>query len=195
MAETQTSEHVSDETRDQKYFASDETRYQEYFAQYRHLNGHMIQIPALSVTLTGAFWYAAIIVGTYGERLTPEAESMVRFALMIFAGVSNLALVFIAIRIRGVMQGYQKGLKAMSPDWPNSSNARMMGFVDYSIISIYSVLLLTAAFFSVAGAFVLFWGRTGYPLCIGILSTVTVTAILLFMSWALPRWAHSENKE
>lgn len=75
------------------------TCYKENFAQFRHLNEQMNKIPPFAVTLTGGFWYIAVIVSNYGEGLTGTSEALARFALMIFSGIANLALILIAVRI------------------------------------------------------------------------------------------------
>jgi hypothetical protein len=149
----------------------------------------MNRIPPLAVTLTGGFWYVAVIVSQYGDGLSAANEALARFALMIFAGIADLALILIAVRIRGVMMGYQVKLSAFAPsEWPVSSNEKILGFIDYSMISIYIVLMLAGSTLSFVGAFVLHWDGTGSPLWQGIVGTALIILTLLFLSWGIPRW-------
>src|SRR5690606_10194529 len=64
-----------------------QTVFQQNFEQFRHLNAQMNRIPAFAVTLTGGFWYVAVVVESYGQSLDPMREQLARWALMIFAGL------------------------------------------------------------------------------------------------------------
>ena len=169
--------------------------YRENFAQFRHLNEQMNKIPPLAVTLTGGFWYVAVIVKNYGAGLSTETEALARFSLMVFSGVANLALILIAIRIRGVMMGYQNKLRDFAEtEWPQSSNEKFLGFVDYSMISIYAVLMLAGACLSFAGAYILHWRATALPDWLGIVGPILVILFLFLLSWRLPRWLMHSTK-
>lgn len=74
--------------------------FDQNFQQFRHLNDQMNRLPAFAVTLTGGFWYMALVVANYGRALGPVEESLARWGLMIFAGLCDLTLACIAIRVR-----------------------------------------------------------------------------------------------
>lgn len=184
-----------DQTPSQRSDPQRQAIFEQFFAQYRHLNEQMNKIPTLAVTLTGGFWYVAVIVKDYGDGLSAETQALARFALMIFAGIANIALILIATRIRGVMSGYQDKLQAYAgSDWPSSFNQKLFfNRVDYSMISIYVSLMLAGAVLSIVGAFLLHWEATGLNIWKGIVGFAAALVLLFFFSWGLPKWLTRSN--
>ena len=62
---------------DGERFEHAKAAFEQNFAQFRHLNDQMNRIPAFAVTLTGGFWYVAV-VSSYGQALGPVREHLAR---------------------------------------------------------------------------------------------------------------------
>lgn len=161
--------------------------FEQNFAQFRHLNDQMNRIPAFAVTLTGGFWYVAV-VSEYGQALGPMREHLARFALMLFAGLCDFALVCIAIRVRDVMADYLDRVRRFEGEWWSERPPSLPLFKDYSMISMYSVLIIAGAVLSWLGAFVLFWPSDHLSPWWGVLSLVSAVGATLTMAYSLPRW-------
>ena len=76
---------------------------------------------------------------------------------MLFAGLCDLALVCIASRIRDVMADYLNRVRRFEGEWWSERTPSLPLFKDYSMISMYSVLIIAGALLSWVGAFLLFW--------------------------------------
>lgn len=161
--------------------------FDQNFAQFRHLNDQMNRIPAFAVTLTGGFWYIAV-VSDYGQALGPFREQLARFALMLFAGLCDFALVCIAIRVRDVMADYLDRVRRFEGRWWSERTPSLPIFKDYSMISMYSILIIAGAILSRVGAFVLFWPSDRLSYWWGILSLACALVVSVTMSYLLPRW-------
>lgn len=161
--------------------------FQQNFEQFRHLNAQMNRIPAFAVTLTAGFWYVAVVVENYGQSLDPTREQLARWALMIFAGLCNFALVSIAIRIRDVMDDYLNRVRRFEGTWWTERTPSLPWFRDYSMISMYSVLIIAGGVLSWVGAFVLFWPTETIQVWWGMLSVIAVVATVLLFAYRIPR--------
>ena len=161
--------------------------FEQNFAQFRHLNDQMNRIPAFAVTLTGGFWYVAV-VSDYGHALGPVREHLARFSLMLFAGICNFALVCIAIRVRDVMSDYLDRVRRFEGEWWSERTPSLPIFRDYSMISMYSVLIIAGALLSWGGAFALFWPYDHLSYWWGILCIVCALAVSVSLAYLLPRW-------
>lgn len=165
----------------------DRAIFEQSFAQYRTLNEQLNRIPPFAVTLTGGFWYIAVVIKSYGS-LGPGYESLARFCLMMFAGICNLMLVFIAIRVRDVMRAYEVPLKAYAGvAWPGTSWGRVPFLGDYSMIGMYCTLILGGAILSFVAAFVLFWKGTQQPWPVAIFGCLAAAIIMLCGYVLLPK--------
>lgn len=170
-------------------FERDKVCFEQNFEQYRHLNAQMNGIPPISVTLTGGFWYGAVIVEDYGAGLGANWECLARFSLLIFAAVANLTLIFIAIRVRDVMKAYQAKLKQFAgTNYPDTDNGSMPWFGDYSMITMYGVLMLTGAAMSFVAAFVFYWPSSVAPMWAGVAMVFGFLSVVLLLSMVLPKW-------
>lgn len=134
-------------------FEREKLCYVQNFEQARSLNTQMNRVPVLSMTLTGGLWF--------GAALTENVDNVIQFALLLFAGICNLALILTAFRIRDVMQSYLEKVSqfhkpmfvAGHPKNPKLGEK----FGGYSMISTYSVLMFMAAVLSIIGAFFFYW--------------------------------------
>ena len=122
--------------------------YEQNFLQFRNLNDQMNRVPTIAVTLTGGLWY--------GAAIAQGVDTLVRFGLLIFAGISNIALILSAYRIRDVMTGYLEKIEEYNPasyvgGRPVRPTLPRLG--NYAMISIYSALMGIAAILSFIGAF------------------------------------------
>jgi hypothetical protein len=133
-------------------FEREKVCYEQNFQQARSLNSQMNQVPVLAMTLTGGLWFAAGVT----ENLYCE----IRFGLLLFAGLCNIALILAAIRIRDVFRSYLERTKQFRPDSfvsgkPKYPKVPQLG--DYSMITIYCVLMAIGSVLSFVGALVFYW--------------------------------------
>ena len=154
----------------------EQTCYVQNFEQARNLNGQMNNVPVLAMTLTGGLWFAAGVT----ENITSE----IRFLLLLFAGLCNLALILATIRIRDVFHSYLEKIEAFHPasfasGKPRNPKAAMLG--DYSMISIYCALMIVAAFFSFYAALVFYWPFMMANWIGGIVLIVVLAIFYLFL--------------
>ncbi len=153
--------------------------YEQNCESARSVNKQMNQVPLLAMTLTGGLWFAA------GLQISLDKE--IRFGLLLFAGLCNLALVLAAIRIRDVFQSYIDRMEEFYPPaFPGGKprKPRLPWLGNYSMISIYCVLIVVAGLMSFAGAFSFYWPFDFNRWCIALpmLLFLTVTTHpLLFL--------------
>lgn len=173
---------------DAHHFEHAKVVFEQNFAQFRHLNEQMNRIPPFAVTLTGGFWYVAVAVGNKAAHGV-ELDALARFALMIFAGICDFALVGIAIRVRDVMSIYQRRIdRFQGTAWSDRKQDLGSRFPEYSMISMYSILMVAGGVLSWVGAFTLFrperlltaWQGTG--------AVALALAVILLASYMVPRW-------
>lgn len=137
---------------DEQTFNRKRVCYEQNFQQARSLNDQMNRLPALAITLTGGLWF--------GASLTQNIDTAIRFGLLFFAGVCNLALVLAAVRIRDVLESYLEQIRAFDPESfasgrPDKPRLGKLG--SYSMIGVYASLLIIGAVLSFAGAFGFYW--------------------------------------
>jgi hypothetical protein len=135
-------------TKDEKSAAC----YSENFQQFRALNSQMNQVPVLAMTLTGGLWF--------GAGMKEGLDTEIRFALFMLAGFGNIALTLIVVRVRDVLESYLDKIKAFHPESfasgvPQRPRAPRLG--SYSMITIFSTVMLLAAVFSFVVAFWKYW--------------------------------------
>jgi hypothetical protein len=126
--------------------------YEQNFQQARSLNLQMNQVPVLAMTLTGGLWF--------GAGVAKDLPIEIRFALLLFAGLCNLALILAILRIRDVLESYLEKIQAFyeagfASGRPKNPKIPWLG--GYSMISIYCTLMLIGAVFSIFGAFWKYW--------------------------------------
>ncbi|KQP48184.1 hypothetical protein ASF31_02270 [Brevundimonas sp. Leaf280] len=165
----------------------DKVVFEQLFTQYRTLNEQLNRIPPFAVTLTGGFWYIAVVIKSYGA-LGPGYESLARFCLMMFACMCNVMLVLIAIRVRDVMRAYETPLSAYAAsEWPKTGRGRVPFLGDYSMIGMYCTLILGGALLSFVAAWVLYWSATGQPVRNGVIGCLAAVVALFLGYVYLPR--------
>lgn len=155
-------------------FEREKVCYEQNFQQARSLNSQMNQVPVLAMTLTGGLWFAAGIT----ENLYPE----IRFALLLFAGFCNIALILAALRIRDVFHSYLEHIESFHPGSfasgkPKDPKAPQLG--DYSMITIYCALMAIGSLLSFVGALGFYWPFS-FEKWIGVVALiVTIGALYL----------------
>ncbi len=105
------------------------------FEQFRNLNAQMNHVPALAMTLTGGLWF--------GAGATENLDIEIRFALLMLAGFSNLALILIVYRIRDVLESYLERIETFHPPsfaGGTPQNPWLSWFGGSSMITIFSPL-------------------------------------------------------
>lgn len=161
-------------------FEREKLCYEQNFEQFRALNAQMNRIPAFSVTLTGGLWFGAGLIQN-------NLDSTIRFALLLYAGLSNLALIAISYRIRDVMSAYQSKLRGFRSDsyvsGDGSSGGGPSSGTSYGMINIYCMLMLIASSLSFFGAVFLHWPHLLNELLrvvTGIVCVLLLTVTLLY---------------
>jgi hypothetical protein len=147
--------------------------YEQNFAQFRSLNEQMNRVPTIAVTLTGGLWF--------GAALTKDMETTTRFALLIFAGLANVALGLSCLRIRDVMQSYLEKIRTFyEPGFASGRPERptLGRFGGYSMIVTYTLLMGSAAVLSWMGAFSFYWPFPRFSAWWG----VAIFAVLLLLA-------------
>ena len=137
---------------EEEEFSRKKVCYEQNFLHARSLNEQMNRIPTLAITLTGGLWY--------GASLTQGVDTAIRFGLLLLAGVCDLALVLTSIRIRDVLASYLEQVKKFDPESYASgrpSKPKLGALGNYSMITVYSVLMVIVASLSFSGAIVFYW--------------------------------------
>ncbi len=155
-------------------FEREKICYEQNFEQARSLNSQMNQVPTLAMTLTGGLWFAA--------GVTEDLNTHIRFGLLLFAGLCNIALILAAFRIRDVFHSYLERIKQFHPPSfasakPDSPKVRRLG--DYSMISIYCAVMGAGSLMSFAGAFWFYWPFL-FERCVGLGSLAMVLIVVYF---------------
>lgn len=149
--------------------------YEQNCAQARSLNTQMNHVPVLAMTLTGGLWF--------GAGVTENLDLEIRFALLIFAGLCNIALVLTVLRIRDVLESYLEKIEQFHPQsfaGGRPSNPKVPWLGSYSMISIYAALMLSGALFSFIGAFWKYW-PFDLPSYIGVLIVMALLGALYLL--------------
>lgn len=102
--------------------------YEQRCEDFRSLNGFLWQSPLIIMTLTGGLWFA---VASFA--LSDTARSM----LLIFAGLANLLMIGALIRLRWVMRGVLRDIRAYDGLHAVGGN--------FIIVGIFSALLALTA--------------------------------------------------
>lgn len=102
--------------------------YEQRCQDFRSLNGILWQSPLIIMSLTGGLWFA---VASFA--LSESGRTM----LLIFAGLANVLMIGALIRLRFVMQGVLRDIRAYD------SKHAVGG--SYIIVGIFSVLLAMTA--------------------------------------------------
>lgn len=148
--------------------------YEQNFEQARSLNVQMNQVPALAMTLTGGLWF--------GAGVTKNLYPQIRFGLLLFAGFCNIALILAALRIRDVFHSYLERIKEFHPasfasGKPKNPKVPQLG--DYSMISIYCVLMAIGGLLSFIGALGFYWPFKFTP-WFGLVALIAILVLLYF---------------
>lgn len=149
--------------------------YEQNFEQARSLNTQMNQVPVLAMTLTGGLWFGAGVT----DNLDPE----IRFALLLFACLCNIALILAILRIRDVFESYLEKIKefnssSFASGRPENPKIRRLG--SYSMVSIYCVLMGIGSILSFFGAFFTHWPFQ-IPFWIGVITFLIGLAFIYFI--------------
>ncbi|MEL6364113.1 MAG: hypothetical protein AAFR11_04660 [Pseudomonadota bacterium] len=178
-------------TTDEEYrneFERKKAVFNQICEQFRHLNAQMNRVPPFAVTVTGGVWYAAIVVDDYGGAMNdPSLEALARSALMIFAAFANFSLILIAIRIRDVMKGYLDRMAEYGGEEWAVVPTSLHWFRDYSMISLYAIMILAGGFLSLAAACLL-WPNESYHGGFGIAFVAILFFTVFWLARRLPKW-------
>jgi hypothetical protein len=133
-------------------FERDRVTYEQNCAFARNLNDQMNRMPTIAVTVTGGLWF--------GAGIAEGLQDSIRFALLLFAGIVNLALILAIFRVRDVYQSHLEKMKEFHPPGfvPSQPKKPRLGrFGGYSMVTVYAILMSIACILSFAGAFGFYW--------------------------------------
>lgn len=160
---------------DEQKFTREKTAFEHNASQMRALNDQMSRVPTASITITGGLWFAAAQV--------QSTETSIKFWILLFACVANIALILAAIRVRDVLQSYIEVIERFAPGQFGRGvpKSPILGkFVSYSMIFIYCSLMAAAAVMSLIGAILFYWPANQQSVAfIGILLVVAFVLLLL----------------
>lgn len=120
----------------QRSFEREKVIFEQDCQDFRSLNGIMWQVPVIVSTLTGGLWFGVTKIGD---------EPFIASSLFLLAAVANVAFVVVLWRLRrGVMEPLLERIRAFQGR--SGTTGRR-----YTVISVFSGLLLFSATISVAG--------------------------------------------
>ena len=155
-------------------FEKSRVTYEQNCAFARNLNDHMNRMPTIAITVTGGLWF--------GAGIAEGLQEAIRFALLLFSGVANLALILAIFRVRDV---YQSHLEKMYEFYPSGfvpgrpEKPRLGRFGGYSMVTVYAVLMTIACILSFAGAFGFYWPLNSISPWAGFLIAAVVLIIIM----------------
>lgn len=157
-------------------FEREKICYEQNFEQARALNEQMNRVPILSITLTSGLWFGAALT-------TQTIAAEIRFALLLFAGIANFALILVAYRIRDVFESYLEKIKTFhEPSYVRGqpTKPKLGWFGSYAMITVYCILMGFAGSMSLIGAFFFYWPFTSYSWH-AFAATIVALIVILFV--------------
>lgn len=115
------------------------TAFEQNHASFRSLNQQMWQIPLISMTLTGGLWFGVSRV---------EDFPLFQLALLFLAFAGNVALFFIILRLRFVMEKHLTWLEETYPAGYVSAKGTRWYNKPFLVRSLFQLMLMLAAFLS-----------------------------------------------
>ena len=167
-----------------KNFEREKLVYEQNYEQLRAVNAHMNNIPLMSMTITGALWFA---IG-----IKELAHDEIRFMILILSAYFNLALIFALHRVRDIFQSYLEIIEAFHPSQKKQGKpkeAKLKFMKGYSMVTIYSVMMFSAAVSAMIVAFSFYWKfKISIYLGGGIVSLPLIYLIFLKLTAKLMAW-------
>lgn len=162
-----------------KKFEREKLCYEQNFLQARALNSQMVQIPIVSITLTGGLWYGGVAITGI-----PELAS---FGLLFLAFLTNLSLILSTFRVRQVFKCYLDKIEEFCPTSfvngkPNAAKRPLLQ--DNSMASLLCFQLFLAALFSAFAAMNYYWPFESNQ-CVGyiIIFGIVIAFLALLFGW------------
>ena len=127
-------------TPEEMTFERERTAYEQNCDHFRSLNQIMWQVPLITMTLTGGLWFAAT-----GTGALPEA----RPALFMLAGIGDIALWIVLLRVRFVMERHLEKMRQFSPaNFVEASSGSRPWHRSRTVVAAFGVLMFVAAVLS-----------------------------------------------
>ena len=147
--------------------------YEQNFEHARSLNVQMNHIPTIAITATGGLWFAA--------GASPKMELVMRFGLLMFAGICDIGLVLAILRVRDVFHSYLEKIREFNP--PSYADGRpekpkIVRLGAYSMVTVYASLMLIASLLSLAGALTFYWPFEVGTRAVGVIIVIGVVTTL-----------------
>lgn len=133
-------------------FEREKIAFEQNYEQLRSVNNHLNNLPTLAITITGGLWFAAGTIDSAGNEI--------KFMLLVLSSYYNIALIIAMIRVRDIFQSYLELIKNFTPaqilqGFPE--RPQMSLFKGYSMVMIYSSMMVSTAFSSLFIAFKFYW--------------------------------------
>ena len=116
-------------------FKKEELSYLEAGQHLRSLNQQLWQVPSMVIAITGGIWYGAASI----------SGDMAKVLALSFAATVSILTIPIIVRLRQLIKKHINLQLAFNQQSDSKGN--------YTVITCWTLLLLTAACFSIAGAF------------------------------------------
>ncbi len=124
-------------------FERNKASYEQNSETFRSLNQIMWQVPIIAMTLTGGLWF--------GASQIPN-EIVLRSSLLILAGVANIGLIFVLIRVRFVMGQILNKLESFNPRGFVAARGNKFYNRSHLVVTTFCVVLSISAAVSLIGA-------------------------------------------
>jgi len=147
-------------TQEEIQLEKDKLCYEQNWLQARSINDKLHKIPIMSIWITGGLWF--------GSTFAVDALSMFRPFILLFAGLCNILLILAAYKIRDVFQSYLDKIKEFNPNSfvrGRPLNPRVRSYGKYGMLKMFSILMFTAFYISVATGIYELVNTSCDPLC------------------------------
>jgi len=124
-------------------FERDKTAFEQNAQHLRSLNQFLWQVPAIAITLTGGLWYG----------VTRIEAPIVREGLLAFAGISDLLLIVVLLRIRYLFGQYLAAQRGFNPRFEIQKENGPWILPSWTVVLCFITLLILGAAGSLYGAF------------------------------------------
>jgi hypothetical protein len=128
--------------REKLEFERDKVVYEQNAQHLRSLNQFLWQVPTIAITLTGGLWYGVTKIDAF----------IVREGLLLFAGLANILLVIVVLRIRFLFGQYLGAQRGFNPKMELKSERGPFGLPGWTVVSCFVALLAIGAIGSIYGA-------------------------------------------
>jgi hypothetical protein len=124
-------------------FERDKVTFEENSEHLRSLNTILWQVPLIAMTLTGGLWFGVSQEGMVGDM---------RRLLLLFAGLANLGLIVVMIRVRYVFERILDAARTFNPHTTVDTQGEWLLVRERVVLIVFCLLMLCAAGISLGAA-------------------------------------------